>query len=325
MAEQISLQVGLDFGTSAVKAALSNGMEISIPAVVGGTEGAWDWNQPDYIAVEHDGKMQFVGQAALNQSETKLFPMQDNKVSRQTTQQLLHAIMAAIAHKLGGTCTLDIVSTVPFDANEQEKEDMRQMLDKISSRKINCIINGMNLQPVVRVQDVDIRPEGLCSWLNFVLDDYGKVKRDAWASKRILVGCIGLYHLNLVVVDQLQIIGRPVSRSLPLGLSIAHEAIARDLGGIPVYEVDRMIRKPGSKINTDEAFAKLASLINIEVQNLESRAGGKFDGYYWTGGGSAAIFKWLNQSNKILSESPVMDNAKGALKIATRKWHKVTV
>lgn len=313
------VRAGIDLGTSKVCASVDIGGEwfnVVIPAYVGDMGGWQDWHKGD-IAVRVGNDYKYVGDVVLRMSEVKGNYLKDDKMKRPTLKPLLHALLGAVAHKMDTkSLEMDIVATLPFDASEKQKVEMTQMLKNV--RNTDCIIEGVPHTANVKINRVEIKPEGLCSWFNYVLDDYGKVKKENLASKMALVVCLGLYHLNLVMVDAGRLIGPPVSRSLPYGLSLAHEAICRKEDGAEMWEVDKLLRE--GRLDGSEAFAKLADQVNTAIDNLLSRQTRKPDLYYATGGGGIAVYKWLKQNDKIASPSPVTDDAEGARKIAVALW-----
>lgn len=319
------VRIGLDLGSSKAAASVDVGRDwfnVNIPAYVGKTEGTWENSFQDYIQVRDGGEYKFVGRAALEQSGDKKNVLLDNKMNRSTIRPLLHAVLGSIAETLkADSLELDIVATLPFDASTEQRDQMQKLL--AGTREIDCIISGASYVVPIKVGRIHLASEGLCSWMNYVLDDYGQIKKENLAAKKVLVGSLGLYHLNLVMVDGLRLIGRPISRSVPYGLSIAHEALCRKLSGGQMWEVDELARK--GEIDGGEAFSQLADQVNNVVDNMLSRMVGRPDLYYWTGGGGVALYKWLKQEDKMLSPSPVMDDAEGARKLAATLWHKVEV
>lgn len=304
--------VGLDLGSTGGKFATSTGLVDSIPAVVGEAGDLWQWER-DYIRLGN----QFVGRAAMEQAEVPIFALENDKTRRKTVEQVLQAVLAYIVAQTGED-VLDVVATLPFDASAGQKELLLKMLDSVSGKRIQATIGGEQVAPVINIRRKHLIPEGFAGYCNYILDDAGEILRKELARQTVHIGDLGLFHFNQLVVKAMVPQGKPVSRSSALGLSVAHLAASRILGGISTWKVDRKI--VAGEYDASAIFEKYAQAVNQEVLNLEARQGSKFPFYYWTGGGAVAAYSWLDQPKKQLAEDGQMDNALGALKVAKRRW-----
>lgn len=314
--------LGLDLGTSSVKGAFSTGERYKIDAVVNDAEEIWE-RQPDYIEVFHNGVWKFIGKMAIEQSQNKEFELNNNKVTRENTIPLLKGLLAKSSPSSQATLNLKIVATLPFDADAIQKKALTTLLESLDGEKIKTKIGGVPTETLINIKEVRLLSEGQAAFLNLVLDNKGELVEKATANQKVLVGDIGLYHLNLVVIDRMTLLGKPVSRSLSLGLTRAHQLLNRSLGGLPLWQIDQMVKD--GEINKEAiaaAFSLQGKLIEQEVRNLGA-LGHQFKAYYWTGGGAKAIYDYINLPNKIplpANFDGSMDNANGALKVANRIW-----
>lgn len=313
--------LSIDLGSTGGKFVTESGLTGLVPAVTGTACDIWQW-EPDYIQIEHGGKQLFVGRSAMEQAENPIFALQNNKMERSTVEQVLHAVLAYVAHNAGDT-VFDVVATLPFDATSAQKESLVKLLDQVSGRRIAARIGGERIAPTITIRRKHLIPEGYAGWCNYVLDDDGGIVRKELARQRVFVGDLGLFHFSELVIDKMVPQGRPISRSTSLGLSLAHLAASRALGGIDVWRVDQGARS--GEYDVSGAFEGYAQRVNQEVVNFEARQGAKFQFYYWTGGGCHAIGKWLAKGKMAMAEDGQMDNALGGCKVGKRllasgKW-----
>lgn len=301
--------IGLDLGFGYTKA--TDGRRVlNIPSVVGEGAALYDY-AADHLSLWHEGRELFIGDAAIKQSDIRYYSLRDHKAENWASEILARAALAWLAQ--GRDATIDLVTGLPFDMWAAQRQDLQEAMAGIAGRVKIRVGRDIHEQSVA-VNRVKIVPQPLGSILDQAVEADGKTLVTALATKAVCVIDVGTYTLNLLALHGLEIL-RPLSRSVPLGMHLVHSAVARELGGIPLYEADRRIRL--GRVRCEDALRAAAEAINQEVESLNA----EFDLHLITGGGGEALYPWLLPGRKTMKVPDAqMGNVRGYLKLGRRLW-----
>lgn len=312
----MSMLVAVDLGFGWTKA-IGGGRTFAEPSVVGPAVGLMEGLVPTTGVVVRDesGREYFVGDLAIDQSDIHLFSIQDNKPDERTTLLLLQAAVAALVAD-SRPVYLDLVTGLPVDHFFKYKDALVSRVASLTH--ISARVDGRPVEIPVHVQNHKVVPQPFGSAAHLVLDDRGELARPDLAAQYFLVVDIGFHTVDLLAMRAMTIVQNH-SRSLPYGLAVAFGRISRDLGGIPLWDVDRRLREGRLPSGYEEHLAHLAEAITAEVTSSNQA----FDFYLITGGGGQVLFPHLLPGRpKVLADSPQMANVTGYLKLGARAWYR---
>lgn len=304
--------VGIDLGFGWTKAG-HNGHFFLCPSVVG--EAVKLFESPsgveNNIQLWFNDKHYFVGELAIRQATMKYFSMAANRARSDVSTILAATALAALK-----TGSVNIVTGLPVDFFFQYQNDLYNQLQQLPNR-VRIQMGHQTHSCTLNVQKTKIVPQPLGSALSLILDERGNTIDQRLAAKNILVVDVGFHTLDILALSGLEII-RPLSFTRSLGLATAYKGISQDLGGVPLYEVDRMVlhsNLPGHRA----ALQALARQITEEIAGLNQR----FDYYLITGGGGAKLYDWLLPGyERILVPNAQTANVIGYQYLGARTWSK---
>ncbi|EEG78633.1 ParM/StbA family protein [Dethiobacter alkaliphilus] len=304
--------VGIDLGFGWTKAG-HNGQFFRCPSVVGEAVNLFEspTGIENNIQLWYNDQHYFVGELAIRQATIKYFSMAANKARSD-----ISAILAATALAALKPGRVNIVTGLPVDFYFQYKDDLDNQLQHLPNR-VRIQMDNKTYNCALEVQQTKIVPQPLGSAMSLILDSRGNTIDHRLASKNILVVDVGFHTLDILALSALEII-RPFSFTRPLGMAVAYKGISQDLGGLPLYDVDRLFIKNQLQNHT-AAFQSLARQITEEIAGLNQ----KFDHYLITGGGGAQLYNWLLPGfERILVPDAQQANVVGYQKLGAKTWSK---
>lgn len=300
--------VGIDLGFGWTKA-VYNGHFFLCPSVVG--EAVKLFESPsgteNNIQLWFNDQHYFIGELAIRQATMKYFSMAANRARSDVSTILAATALAALQ-----TSSTNIVTGLPVDYFFQYKDDLHKQLQQLPKR-VRIQIANKSYHCLLDVQQIKIVPQPLGSALSLILDTHGNTVDHRLAAKNLLVVDVGFHTLDILALSGLEIM-RPFSFTRSLGMAVAYKGISQDLGGLPLYEVDRLFlnnQLQGHKA----ALQALARQITEEIVGLNHQ----FDYYLITGGGGQKLYDWLLPGhNRILVPNAQTANVVGYQKLGVQ-------
>ena len=304
--------VGIDLGFGWTKAGF-NGHFFLCPSVIGDAVKLFESpsGMDGHIELWYNDQHYFVGELAIRQATMRYFSMAANKARSDVS-----AILAATALAALRAGRVNLVTGLPVDYFFQYKDDLLNQLQQLPKR-VRIQIGAQTYQCSLDVQQIKIVPQPLGSALSIILDSRGKTIDHRLATKKVLVVDVGFHTLDILALSGLEII-RPLSFTRSLGMAVAYKGISQDLGGLPLYEVDRLYLSNQLDYHK-AAFQALARQINDEIAGMNQR----FDYYLITGGGGEKLYNWLLPGyDRILVPNAQTANVVGYQKLGAKTWSK---
>lgn len=305
--------LAVDLGNGWTKA-VGNGRSFAEPSVVGTSTMLLDeFAGSRGVSVFDEGDREyFVGDLAINQSDIKFFTISDNKPQERITGLLLEAAVACLVGESRGVA-LELVTGLPVDHFFTQREALGHRVQAM--RRVKAKVHGREVVAPIMVSAHKAVPQPFGSAADLVLDDRGEIARGDLARQHFLVVDVGFHTVDLLALDNLQII-QAHSRSVPYGLAVAYQALAKRMNGIPLWEVDRRMR--ANRVTGFEVYLQdLAAAITADVTSLNQ----EFDFYLVTGGGGEKLYPFLLPgAPMVLAKDPTMSNVRGYLKLGQRAW-----
>ncbi|TYS64479.1 ParM/StbA family protein [Sutcliffiella horikoshii] len=307
--------IGLDLGFGNVKGK-NLFQEIMFPSVVGPSrnliESTVQADTEPLNRIIDNKRSLFIGDLALRQSATKMFSLKENKAGHESTKPLLEVALGLLAKGRN----VNVVTGLPVTFYFQQKEELSKVFKR--DHDINIQVGGQWIERTISVDEVKLVPQPLGSAIDFLLDREGNIKEDMkkYAKGRIGVLDIGFYTNDLLVLDGLEV-AQDYSRSLRSGMSVAYRAM-NDAGiDVPIYDLEKMVRRGQYRSASEQAFQALAQQIQGEVETYWPQ----LDLIIITGGGGHELFRYLKLPGESrISLNPSLANVKGYYKLGRRAW-----
>lgn len=298
------------------------------PSIVGSYEQVYEDNIKNDDIIYRDNTTEFFVGKATRFSKVKYATKKADKANTWTTEVIIKAAMAAMA----ANQKIKLVTSLPLDFYNKQKQDFQAMLDGLNGQEKYQIQIGRKklITNELEIVKHKVVPQGYNSGMDYLLDDQGKITRRDAAKKSLLIIDPGFFTLGLIVLENLEVAKGSCSPP-EMGISVAYELIQdymRDMlgGTVPsLYDLDRHVIA-GEYDDLDltplieEAFRLYAQQIQMQIDNFNRT----FYKYIVTGGWAARIAKYLDIPKDRLVILDQFANARGNRKIGVRLWGNTT-
>jgi plasmid segregation protein ParM len=284
-----------------------------------------------------DGQNYFVGDLAEQQSNVRLFTLDQEKFVSDFTKLFA---LTALGHLADDYAMINVVSGLPVGFYKDYHQRLAQILTDSHEITFQGPDESAQLKRI-KIGEIRIIPQPLGSVLNLLMDEKGKITNMDLAKQKVGVVDIGFRTTDLCIFDRLQYVERG-STTTDTGMAKGFSIIARKLKeecGVNV-ELYRMynameagsIKIRGKDINIsklrDKVYANTARTIAADMDRLWSDDW-DMDAIVITGGGSRELAEIL-QPQVTGNVIPVpykidtrLNNVKGYLKYGCHLWQTV--
>lgn len=234
--------------------------------------------------MEIDGKRYFIADLA----EDSDFPREMASISKvhEDTLLLFLAGISLVAEQE----PLQIITGLPVNQHNQ-----------ITKSEFIQLLKGQHIvdKKTINIDTIQVAPEGGGAYWNNVLQNDGSIINNNLSVNTVRVVDIGSRTINYCTIRS--------DRKY-----VERESGTLDYGIISLENVDKALREQTCSQFTKKVIADLSKRIpNSDI-------------YYFTGGGSIILQKWLSDYYKRsqFAENGIMDNAQGFYKMGVLKWQR---
>ncbi len=287
--------------------------------------------------VEMDGRAYFVGDFAEQHSDTREFTLDQERLLDEFTKVLT---MTAISNLFESYANINVVTGLPVGFYREYNQRMMKMLKGIHEITFHNA-DGTTENRRVNINNLKILPQPLGTFLNLLMNEYGKFTNRDLAKQKIGIIDIGFRTTDCCIFQGMEYVQRGSSTS-DTGISESFSTIAKKLReesnvDIELYRLFKavetgLIKIRGKEYNIsklrDKVFEHSASIIANDVARLWADDW-DIDHIIISGGGAMELAKYLQPliaGNVMPLENSVdarFNNVQGYLKYARYLWGDV--
>lgn len=287
--------------------------------------------------VEMEGRAYFVGDFAEQHSDTREFTLDQEKLLTEFSKVLT---MTAISNLSDSYANVNVVTGLPIGFYKEYNQRLMKMLKGIHEITFHNS-DGTSESKRVNINNLKILPQPLGSFLNLLMNEYGKFTNRELAKQKIGIIDIGFRTTDCCIFQGLEFVQRGSSTS-DTGISESFSVIAKKLReesnvDIELYRLYKaietgLIKIRGKEYNIsklrDKVFEHSASIIANDIARLWADDW-DIDLIIISGGGAMELTKYLQPliaGNVMPVETNIdarLNNVQGYLKYARYLWGNV--
>ena len=287
--------------------------------------------------VEMDGRAYFVGDFAEQHSDTREFTLDQERLLTEFSKVLT---MTAISNLSDSYANVNVVTGLPVGFYKEYNQRLMKMLKGIHEITFHNG-DGTSESKRVNINNLKILPQPLGSFLNLLMNEYGKFTNRELAKQKIGIIDIGFRTTDCCIFQGLEFVQRGSSTS-DTGISESFSVIAKKLReesnvDIELYRLYKaietgLIKIRGKEYNIaklrDKVFEHSASIIANDIARLWADDW-DIDLIIISGGGAMELTKYLQPliaGNVMPVETNIdarLNNVQGYLKYARYLWGNV--
>lgn len=287
--------------------------------------------------VEMDGRAYFVGDFAEQHSDTREFTLDQERLLAEFSKVLT---MTAISNLFDSYADVNVVTGLPVGFYKEYNQRLMKMLKGIHEITFHNS-DGTSESKRVNINNLKVIPQPLGSFLNLLMNEYGKFTNRELAKQKIGIIDIGFRTTDCCIFQGLQYIQRG-SNTSDTGISESFSTIAKKLReesnvDIELYRLYKaietgLIKIRGKEYNIsklrDKVFEHSASIIATDIARLWADDW-DIDLIIISGGGAMELAKYLRpliSGNVMPVETNIdarLNNVQGYLKYARYLWGNV--